>query len=170
MKLSQIERLLLINQFKILERLYPDEYETCSNNRKALENGYELNYSWFLPSDDVMSDEECMEVIEILNMYRAIYFSSDNISDKELSQNYLLKFQGFDGNEEFKQYSYTMYLIIDHNRYKELKYGIEFPDFNSGSLMMPTYRKMVEFWRTHGKPQQMNQDFIINIIKFAENN
>lgn len=164
MTLSKIERLLLINQFKILEKLYPDEYETYSNNRKALENGYELNYSWFLPSDEVMSEDDCREVLDILNMYRAITFSYKDLYDKDGINEESLKFNGFDGNEECSQYSYASYLIIDLKRFKELTYGNEFPDLNSHFPMMPKYNKMLKFWRDNGKPPKMDKDFIKNII------
>lgn len=39
MKLSKLERLILANQFKILEALYPDDAESYENNRKAIEEG-----------------------------------------------------------------------------------------------------------------------------------
>ena len=39
------QRLILINQYKILEKLYPEEAETYSQHREILEEGYTLHYN-----------------------------------------------------------------------------------------------------------------------------
>ena len=40
-KLTTLDRLVLSNQYRILEALYPDEAETLAIKREAIENGYE---------------------------------------------------------------------------------------------------------------------------------
>jgi len=44
--MDKLKRYELINQLLILEKLYPDEANYYSKNRKALEYGFELHYSW----------------------------------------------------------------------------------------------------------------------------
>lgn len=39
-KMSEIERLTLVNQFLILEKLYPEEADYYEKNRIALQQGY----------------------------------------------------------------------------------------------------------------------------------
>lgn len=45
-------------------------------NREALEEGYTLHYEWMFEGlFEEMSEDECREVIDILDMYRALHFS-----------------------------------------------------------------------------------------------
>lgn len=44
MKLTKVERLILSNQYSILEKLYPEEAEHYHLQKKIVENGYSLHY------------------------------------------------------------------------------------------------------------------------------
>ncbi|WP_019677381.1 YfbU family protein [Arsukibacterium perlucidum] len=58
--MDKLKRYELINQLLILEKLYPEEADYYAKNRKALENGYELHYSWLTENiSDGLSEEEC---------------------------------------------------------------------------------------------------------------
>lgn len=165
MELSKKDRLILANQMKILAKLYPSEFNEYKNQRKAIENGYSLNYSGLFDNIyDEMTKEDCQEVIDILNMYRAITFSYNKIDNKSDINDYYLKFQGFDGNNETNQYSYTCYYILDLNRFKELKYDLEYPDLNSHSQMLDKYRKMLKIWKKCNNKNQLNKEDIISIL------
>ena len=69
-KLSRTERLILINQCRILERLEPESKENLQLQREALEAGYELEY--FTYANELISDPlpeaECSLVRKILQM------------------------------------------------------------------------------------------------------
>ena len=165
MKLDKKERLILANQFKMLEKLYPEEANDYSNHRKALEGGFSLHYAWMVEwFSDEMSEDECREVLDILSMYRAITFSYRDINDKSDIDSLLVKFQGFDGNEEPRQYSYASYFINDLKRFDELTYGLEFPELNSHSPILDCYRAMLVFWKNNGKPNKMNKDILIQLL------
>ena len=89
MQLTKIERLNLIHQYLILEKLYPELQQHYSELRQALEDGYSLHYSWcfeYLSKD--MPEEECRKVLDILDMYRAITFSSDKIKSIKVTEHY----------------------------------------------------------------------------------
>jgi uncharacterized protein YfbU (UPF0304 family) len=50
--LTPVERMILINQLTILERVDPHEAEYYGNSRKAIENGFELEIEGYVrPSD-----------------------------------------------------------------------------------------------------------------------
>jgi hypothetical protein len=115
------DRLIIANQLKILEKLYPEEAESYSTQRKAIEKGYKLHYSWLTEwFYEEMPEDECREVLDILEMYRAITFSYQKAQDKKGLEESKIKFRGFDGNEESKQFGYAMYFIADLGRYDEL--------------------------------------------------
>jgi hypothetical protein len=147
--LSPIQRLILTNQFRILEALYPREADYFAQHRKAVEDGYTLNYDWMVSHlSEEMSEAECTEVIDILNMYRAITFSAQQLPQvDELQRDPNFRFQGFDGNGEGKQYGYARYLIEDLERFQELRYGAAHPDLNSHMPMLSTYRRMLATWQ-----------------------
>lgn len=147
MELSKKERLGLIYQLRILEALYPDEAEHFSEKRTALENGYSLHYEWLVESiNDDMSPEECKEVLNILDMYRAITFGLKKLPNNDtLKTHHMAKFHGFDGNNEGQLMGYVRYFIMDLGRFEELKEG-KFPSFNSHMPMLDTYRRMLKVW------------------------
>lgn len=166
MELDKKDRLILSNQLKILEKLYPEESDYYARHRKALEEGYALHYNWLFENIyDEMSAEECKEVLDILDMYRAITFSYQKLEDKgELKSHYYLKFSGFDGNNETKQMAYAQYFMIDLDRYKELRYDQPSPDLNSHMQMMPKYRNMLSKWKNCKDKHPLSKDDIELIL------
>jgi uncharacterized protein YfbU (UPF0304 family) len=152
MQLDKKDRLIIANQLKILERLYPEEASYYAQHRTAVENGYSLHYSWLVENFyDEMTEAECREVLDILDMYRAVTFSYKKIEDPSGIEDYWLKFRGFDGNNESKQFSYVQYFITDLGRFEELKYEAEYADFNSHMPTLEKYRRMLSHWSANGK-------------------
>jgi uncharacterized protein YfbU (UPF0304 family) len=72
MKLSRVERWMLVNQMRMLEALYPDEARSIAEHREALEQGYELHYGEFAQhiydDKDTLTVEGCKEVLNVLWM------------------------------------------------------------------------------------------------------
>ena len=146
-EMTDIERLSLINQFLILEKLYPEEADYYEKNRIALKQGYKAHYKTiFEHLWDEMSEESTKEVLDILEMHRAITWSvADLAKNNEIKSKYV--FRGFDGNEESEQLSYCHYFIVNLERYQELVQNQEYPDFNSHCNMLPKYRRMLAVWK-----------------------
>src|SRR5437016_2554123 len=113
MKLSRFERWMLANQYRILEKIDPDEAQHYAEARQAFENGYELHYEWLAEGifDDphIMSEFECREVIDILSMFSALHHSFEALPDKSGIDKARIKFLGFSGNDETKQMGYANY-------------------------------------------------------------
>jgi uncharacterized protein len=166
-ELTKYERLNLINQYKILEKLYPDESKDYEVLRKALEEGYVYNYyDSFHWMEDELSEAECREVIEILNMYRDLKFSYGNLLDKEEIEESKLIFRGFDGNYETKQYVYAQYYLFDLDKYLELRQYSKFHDFNTHTEMLGKYRRMLSIWNAlNNKCNELTAGEIKKIIK-----
>src|SRR5436309_1114793 len=98
MKLSRTERLMLSNQYRILEALYPNERKSLEEKRVAVESGYELHYEWL--AEHVYQDKDCMneaqsrEVLDILAMFDAIKIAYDHLQDKTGIEEHRVKFSG----------------------------------------------------------------------------
>lgn len=166
MELSKKERLAFIYQLRALEALYPDEAAEMANHRTALENGYALHYDWMTEQlSDGLSEEECREVLDVLDMYRAITFSlSKLVDDDPLRSHHSAKFRGFDGNNEGSRRSYVRYFIIDLERYEELKDG-DYPSFNSHTPMIDRYKRMLEAWRPYRSNFELSRPQISSILE-----
>jgi uncharacterized protein YfbU (UPF0304 family) len=149
MNLTRLDRLLLINQYRILEALYPDEAVELSGLRKALESGYKLHYEWNFTNvaDNEMSEQDSEFVLEVLQMYRCLHDAYNNhkgnLGDVAPDK---LRFPGFDANEESQLYGYARYFLSDLDRYVELRGDSAIPDFNSHWPMRSTYQSMLSAW------------------------
>ena len=127
-------------------------------------NNHELNFKLSLLCMD-NPELECKEVIDILDMYRAITFSYQKLEDKgELESHLYLKFSGFDGNNETNQMAYAQYFMIDLDRFKELRYDQPSPDLNSHMQMMPKYRSMLSKWKNYKDKDPLSKDDIELIL------
>ncbi|MFQ2601218.1 YfbU family protein [Aeromonas caviae] len=166
MKLDKKERLALVNQFLILEKLYPEDADYYARHRQAISEGYELHYEWIYENIwDGLTKEECRRVLDILEMYRAIYFSSRDCSNMTVKEHPWLEFRGFDGNEESSYLSYCRYFIVDLERYDELRYGTEIPDFNSHMPTLNKYNAMLSVWRELDKPYRLDAETMLIILE-----
>jgi uncharacterized protein len=166
MKLSKLERLMLSNQIKILEKLYPEEASSYAEKRKAIEYGFALHFPWLMDHIyDEMTVEECKEVLDILEMFSAIKRSYDNLKDKKGVKENRVRFAGFDGNSEGAQMVYTRYFIVDLDRYVELRYDSDYPDFNSHCPSLDMYRNMMAVWKDCKDKIRLSKEEIIRILE-----
>lgn len=165
MDLTIVERLIISNQLMILEKLYPEEEKYYSTQRKAIECGYKLHYADLVENFfDEMSEDECREVIDVLDMYRALTFSYQKLPDKAGIEEDEIHFDGFDGNEETSQYLYAQYFIVDLDRFTELTYGQKHPDLNSHSHRLEKYRAMLAVWKSIENKHNLNEKQIRAIL------
>lgn len=121
------DRLIIANQYEILSRLADDDYEKkqFENLRDIFVSGYSRYYS--LATDfysDEVSDEECKFVIDVLSLYRDLYYSwlNDKEAQESISEKDVL-FQGFDLNDEIevKYFSFYKFLVESLGRFEEIK-------------------------------------------------
>tara|TARA_R110000787_G_scaffold37145_7_gene94603 strand:- start:3420 stop:3935 length:516 start_codon:yes stop_codon:yes gene_type:complete len=163
MKLDKIQRVILANQLKILEALYPDDAEFLAPKRTALEEGYALHYEDLAESYyDELPEEECKFVLDVLDMYRSITFSYREMEDKSGVSNEDIRFKGFDGNNETQYMAYCRYFIDDLGRFQELIEGQEYHDFNSHTPMIQIYRDRLASWR------ELQENFFLTKGKIKE--
>lgn len=173
--LSLPQRLILVNQYKILKRLTDnkDEQKDYDNLIEALESGFELHYQdcFNYMGESDMTIEECREVLDILEMFRGIIYSFEHIKkDSTQITEERIRFAGFDGNYETKQMLYCRYFVKDLDRYSEIQEicGDHF-DYNSHCGMLSAYRQMLITWNLYRKqldnPYMMTEEQIIDLIK-----
>ena len=166
MQLDIKDRFMIANQLKILEKLYPEEASYYSEHRTAVEKGFSLHYSSLVEHFyEEMTEEECREVLEILNMYRLITFSYDRIENPKGIDIRWLKFKGFDENNEVKQFSYVQYIICELGRFDEFRDGDNYQSFNSQTPTLEQYRRMLDYWNSLDDKVNLTTDQLIELLE-----
>lgn len=166
MDLTIKERVIIANQLKILEIIDADNAIYYARHRKAIESGYKLHYSWVAEAIDEneMSEEDCQEVLNVLDMYRAITASFERIKECSSLKQSDIRFKGYDGNNEGNQYAYTNYFITDLDRFNELCLGSKYPDFNSHCPRRQKYSKMLDIWNKFPNKFELSEDQIKELL------
>lgn len=180
MELSQVERVMLANQYKILSLLDPSGAEEYDKVREALENGYESVYSEALSRgayDEQLSPDESRLVIHAMDLYWAMQRSYDRLEDEDKAEirEEELDFPGFDGNNETKFVTYSQFVVEKEGRFTDLRFekdqgsGTISPAlldrYNSHVPMVEIYRKRAEYWYPMGKDRYyLSKDTILSIL------
>jgi uncharacterized protein YfbU (UPF0304 family) len=115
-----------------------------------LRNGYTLEYETlgnFVDPD--VSEEECREVVDILEMYRALKIARRDIT-----------FPGFDGNNETEHFAYATFLIDIQNKWTESKQDPR----NSHSPMLARYRSMLRSWKESADTAELTAEDTARIL------
>ena len=139
--LSKVERLMLANQLRILEKVDSENADGYKKDRDIIVHGYAIEYEdVFTEIYSEMSVEECRYVYDVLDLYRVLIRSYDELKDKEGLTPDDVKFQGFDGNNESKRWAFAEHLKRE-GRWTESLSGY----LNSHSMRtISLYPKMLE--------------------------
>ena len=140
MELNKKERLILWNQYEILRQLDQDNAEEYESIQEILANGFEYDYDYLVRWMEDTPVIVSQEVRDILQMFRCLTFSFDNLDDKTGVEREDYLFKGFDGNEEIKHYAYAKWLIEKQEMYQEFKNC----DLNSHWTKLNTYMAMLD--------------------------
>lgn len=147
--LSTQQRLILLNQYKILEKLYPEEAEKYSQYQDIVVNGFTLHYADLINLEYIsepMKKEDMEFVLDILDVYDALY---DAVKIRQNQPEYKGKkivFPGFDGNNEYRLIEYMQFFIYKLNRFDCLRKKNS-NDYNTHGITKQYYEQMIEKWR-----------------------
>jgi len=161
MELNLKERLILVNQYRLLTILDPEQSKEYDERRIALECGFESHYFPVEINPDVLRPAHSKEIIAILTMHTDLRIGFDKLVDKtgiELSE---IEFTGFDGNNEGRELSYVNYFIKTLGRFTNL----DRDDFNSHEEMKKPYRRMLTAWKLYEGKEKITKDNILAVIK-----
>lgn len=161
--LTKVERALLLNQYKILEIICPENAERYLNCQSILEHGYTIFYDEVL---NVWDDLDCQYVLDVADLFRLLKQGYEGLKDKDGIDAEALKFKGFDGINEWQFGCFASYLK---------KIGRwEDPPTDYLSIRNPTahrYPRMLETLKTikakHGRDWnfKLTKDEILKILR-----
>lgn len=153
--LTKAERLILRNQFRILSYLDVSEKDNYAKAIEILEQGYAARYiDMFERFSNDMPVESAYFVIDVLQMYRQLTFSTQNLEAKGESNVPSIVFEGFDSSTETTLMSYAGFVLNIEGDYGEL-HGVNNASpisVNSLRPMAGKYTRMLAVWRNMGKP------------------
>lgn len=122
-KLTNVERLMLVNQYKILAKLDGEDEDHGYYSKKAeiLERGYEWYYSDLFRNES-LPKEISDETMDILDMFRQVEAYVEQLSEEERAtvNAERLTFKGFDANND-RHYGFMKFIIERDDRYNEFK-------------------------------------------------
>ena len=147
-ELTDIERLLLANQYEILGHLTKDDgysrmAENLRDGHKWLYEQHATRISDNLPSEDVD------HVLTILGIYSDLKASYTKLNDKSGVDEHLVNFPGFDGNNESELLHFAGALSKNGNYSDTVGKDAR----NSHMPTTDMYRRMIEEWREMGSPR-----------------
>ena len=158
--LTNAERLILANQYKILSLLEKDEsYDRLS---EQLLEGHKWLYSQSLDNvSENMPDDDAEHVLAILGIFGDLRDSYEKLEDKSGIDPHDLIFHGFDGNNESDLRSFARALRRSDRFVETLGKEVK----NSHMPTTELYERMISKWRELGSPHYpYSKDIILAII------
>jgi uncharacterized protein YfbU (UPF0304 family) len=158
--IDKIRTPYLLNQYRILAKLEPDDSRNSEEACEILRNGYTLEYEKLGSYvDPAVSEGQCREVKDILDMYRALKIACRDLPEGTFGKGDSV-FPGFHGNNEPEYFAYATFLIDTQNKWPESK-----PDpRNSHRPMLARYRSMLESWEESANKWELTAEDTARIL------
>lgn len=164
-KLTEIERIMLANQYEILSLLHKDESHGYAELAEALRDGHAWLYDQYLENmSPVLPAHDAEHVLTILQLYRDLKQSYDKLSDKSGIDADQIKFPGFDGNNEAELRAFAR-ALGKRDRFEDV---LGKGDNNSHGPTTDIYKQMIVQWRDLGSPQSFFTSEVIKKILAAK--
>ncbi|KAB0304082.1 YfbU family protein [Vibrio fortis] len=147
MEMTSAQRLILSNQYYLMSQMDPENSAKYQRLQTIVERGYELQMRELNKEFGCVTEAECREIIDIMEMYHAMQESNKMLADeerKEVDQR-RLQFLGFDIASEAQIVHYVRFLTDSEGLYPQFDKADH--HFNSQMPMLDKYRRMLTTWR-----------------------
>ena len=147
MEMTNAQRLILSNQYYLMSQMDPENSAKYQRLQTIVERGYELQMRELNKEFGCLTEAECREIIDIMEMYHAMQESNKMLSDQEPAEvdQRRLQFLGFDIASEAQVVHYVRFLIDSEGLYPQFDKADH--HFNSQMPMLEKYRRMLTTWR-----------------------
>jgi uncharacterized protein len=164
MEMDKVQRLMLVNQYRILALLDPEQADYYNRAATVIESGYQITLTDpFRHLSDPMSEDDCRLVYRILTMYTTLQQSYEALEDKAGLEPSDVVFRGFDGNNEGEYLGYARFLMEQEDKYGHLK--LVGKSLNSHAPVLPGYRRMVAVWEPMQKALKVDGELTAEQIR-----
>lgn len=158
--ITNTERRILINQYRILTAVDPANATDYQKNLGILESGLVGMYGDVIEPAEEKSEEDYRETMDILDMFRVIDVAKKGTRH---SSNMLLEFEGFDHHDD--HYHIASLIVEEHGRWTERKGSLE----ATGGGTLDRYRRMLPVYKSLLKEigTVLSEDQLAQLIKAA---
>ncbi len=125
MEMSNAQRLILSNQYKLMSQLDPENAEKYQRFQTIVERGYELQMRELNKDYGCITEALCKEIIDVMEMYHAMQESFRMLDTDESTQvdQRRLQFLGFDIASEAQLVHYVRFLTESEGLYPQFDKG-----------------------------------------------
>lgn len=147
MEMTNAQRLILSNQYYLMSQMDPENSAKYQRLQTVVERGYELQMRELNKEFGCLTEAECREVIDIMEMYHAMQESNKMLAEQERAEvdQRRLQFLGFDIASEAQIVHYARFLVDSEGLYPQFDKADH--HFNSQMPMLEKYRRMLTTWR-----------------------
>ncbi|CAV18126.1 YfbU family protein [Vibrio sp. 10N.222.54.F12] len=147
MEMTNAQRLILSNQYYLMSQMDPENSAKYQRLQTIVERGYELQMRELNKEFGCLTEAECREIIDIMEMYHAMQESNKMLADQERAEvdQRRLQFLGFDIASEAQIVHYVRFLVDSEGLYPQFDKADH--HFNSQMPMLEKYRRMLTTWR-----------------------
>ena len=147
MEMTNAQRLILSNQYYLMSQMDPENSAKYQRLQTVVERGYELQMRELNKEFGCLTEAECREVIDIMEMYHAMQESNKMLEEQERAEvdQRRLQFLGFDIASEAQVVHYVRFLVDSEGLYPQFDKADH--HFNSQMPMLEKYRRMLTTWR-----------------------
>ncbi len=123
MEMTNAQRLILSNQYKMMTLLDPDNGDRYRRLQTIVERGFGLQMRELDRDFGELSEEVCRTIINVMEMHHALQVSWGNLKEKQDLDERRLAFLGFDAATEARYLSYVRFLVSTEGRYTHFDSG-----------------------------------------------
>ncbi|MFS1440321.1 hypothetical protein CWO17_10805 [Vibrio sp. 10N.286.45.A3] len=147
MEMTNAQRLILSNQYYLMSQMDPENSAKYQRLQTIVERGYELQMRELNKEFGCLTEAECREIIDIMEMYHAMQESNKMLAEQERAEvdQRRLQFLGFDIASEAQIVHYVRFLVDSEGLYPQFDKADH--HFNSQMPMLDKYRRMLTTWR-----------------------
>lgn len=124
MEMTNAQRLILSNQYKMMTMLDPANAERYRRLQTIIERGYGLQMRELDREFGELKEETCRTIIDIMEMYHALHVSWSNLQDQQSIDERRVTFLGFDAATEARYLGYVRFMVNVEGRYTILTLGL----------------------------------------------
>lgn len=117
MEMTNAQRLILSNQYKMMTMLDPANAERYRRLQTIIERGYGLQMRELDREFGELKEETCRTIIDIMEMYHALHVSWSNLQDQQSIDERRVTFLGFDAATEARYLGYVRFMVNVEGRY-----------------------------------------------------
>lgn len=111
MEMTNAQRLILSNQYKMMTMLDPANAERYRRLQTIIERGYGLQMRELDREFGELKEETCRTIIDIMEMYHALHVSWSNLQDQQSIDERRVTFLGFDAATEARYLGYVRFMV-----------------------------------------------------------